>query len=92
MVLRTLLVASVFGMGAVYWLSQQGMSSACFDEVTRLDEAYKKFRPAGGSHAQIENGIAQARKYCAAGKQEEATRLLNTSGMLCRLNNGCAKS
>lgn len=92
MVLRALVIASVLGIGAVYWLSLQGMNSACLAEVTRLDEAYKRSRPAGGSHAQIENGIAQARTDCVAGKREEATRLLNSSGMICRLNNGCAKS
>jgi len=96
MAVKALLVVVALVVGGIWLLghgsgSAQSATASCLADVNKLARAYVDDRPQGGSHSQIENGITMARKFCEEGKFAEAQRGLNTSGMICRLNNGCAK-
>jgi hypothetical protein len=94
--LKALLFVVAIVIGAIWLLGQgsrpaQSATDSCLTDVDKLARAYAADRPQGGSHTQIENGITLARKFCQEGKFADAQRNLNTSGMICVLNNGCAK-
>jgi len=94
MPLRVLIIVVLIALGAIWLVTSRlhnGSSgnASCLADVDKLARSYGEHRPQGGSHDQIENGIARAREYCDQGKYADAQRLVNTSGMICRLNNGC---
>lgn len=92
---KVLIFAVVIGVGGVMFAQYQANSestqiSACLGFVKRFERAYATDRPQSESGASdLRNVVPLATKACNEKRFAEATKSINTAGMICRLNNGC---
>ena len=92
------IVAAIVGIGAVMFAQYQASSaekqmSACLEFVARFERAYAVDPPKSESGpSDLRNSAPLAKKECNEGRFKDATKTINTAGMICRLNNGCERN
>src|ERR1700752_3804806 len=93
---KLLIFVAIVGVGAVMFAQHQANSestqmSACLEFVERFERAYVADRPQSESGpSDLRNTVPLAKKACDERRYADATKSINTAGMICRLNNGCA--
>jgi hypothetical protein len=89
---KTVAIIVFLSAAGLYFAATWGTDrkASCLAEVARLDGSYKKGR-AGGALEQelLEEVLPAARRDCEQGEFDDALRVVNTAGLICRLNNGC---
>jgi hypothetical protein len=92
MLVKAAAVAIVFlGVGALLFQQHRtAQVNECFDFVANFESAYKADRPSSESGpSDLRNAVPLAQKQCQERRFADATKTVNTAGMICRLNNGC---
>ncbi|QYK44863.1 MAG: hypothetical protein KF794_14080 [Xanthobacteraceae bacterium] len=90
--LKVLAALAVIIAGAVWWHFDRAdrQVTACNEMVSRFEQAYNSHRPASEvGPSDLRTVVARGRTFCAERNFDTAARLIRTSTMICRLNNGC---